>query len=166
MGCHTWFYKYKKEVDWEFVKKDYIIKSNKLISKVNSLLNNKIPKEWINDEETIEYYKTNGIEIIKILNKHIELANQDKCINAICYRYYYWDKLHYYKHNLYTHLKLHDLFRIYTYPKNKLTSFNQTLDFIYKNIDDIEFLNDTQEETIKKLRKFWDKYPNGLITFG
>jgi len=56
--------------------------------------------------------------------------------------------------------EFHDLFRIGSYPETVLTSLDETLKFIENN--NCQTYHDTEEQ----LKKFFNKYPNGVIEFG
>jgi hypothetical protein len=56
----------------------------------------------------------------------------------------------------------HDLFRIGTYPNDKLLSLGQTMIFIEHNKEQMLFSENWKE----KVEDFWLKNPNGVIEFG
>ena len=56
----------------------------------------------------------------------------------------------------------HDLFRIGSYPGDKLLSLEQTLAFIDRYKDSMTF----SENWEQRLKEFWSKNPNGVIEFG
>lgn len=56
----------------------------------------------------------------------------------------------------------HDLFRIFKYNDAKLLSFEQTMEFIKRNKENIRFTENWEE----KLKEFWAKNPDGVIEFG
>lgn len=82
----------------------------------------------------------------------------------------------------------YDTFRIENYPQDKLYSLQQTLDFIKTNTRKIRFgyleLSNPEntdpfkrkwkefdrigakKKAIKRLKEFWNKYPDGMIYFG
>lgn len=61
----------------------------------------------------------------------------------------------------------HDLFRVYNYPLKKLRSYKETRKYI-KYARKKGFLDRKKGDTIywKELREFWEKHPDGMITFG
>ncbi len=68
-----------------------------------------------------------------------------------------------FKGKSYIQVTTHDLFRVPHYPDDKLGSYRETLSFIESNSKRVYFPDDLLEE---RLKEFWNKYPDGLITFG
>ena len=56
----------------------------------------------------------------------------------------------------------HDVFRKYGYPDDKLFSLDETLSYINNPENNCEIY----ENTIERLKEFWNKYPDGMIMFG
>lgn len=73
---------------------------------------------------------------------------------------YGFNILHYENGVLYEEIdEFHDLFRVGDYPETTLHSFEETTEFIENNKVKGDIYWD-------ELKKFWEKYPDGLITFG
>lgn len=66
--------------------------------------------------------------------------------------------------------KYHDAFRCSGYPIIVLKSLQETIDFInsyeYKHRDGTVLKCETSEHTIPTITEFFEKYPDGIITFG
>ena len=64
----------------------------------------------------------------------------------------------------------HDAFRCYGYPLNILKSLEEAIDFIntyeYKDRNGDIHKCETSEHTIPTITEFFEKYPDGIITFG
>ena len=55
----------------------------------------------------------------------------------------------------------YDIFRIRSYPKKVLLSKEETLRYITNTEREIVMY----EDSVDLLEEFWEKYPNGMITF-
>ena len=62
----------------------------------------------------------------------------------------------------------HDIFRIGKYRSDRLFSMEETLNFIKKNKDEILHYHHMVEgkDWKQNLEKFWNQYPDGMISFG
>lgn len=157
MGCHTWFYK----------------PSTKSTVEIKSIAINNI-------EEHILYYsnESNRVKINKLCRDQWSKHEWDKCLafykrwlrriqldiplwNVAIY-YYLFHKDTYYKNGIfyeYTNL-LHDVFCVDDYPDDKLTSIQETLNFIKSR----HILLDSNQLDI--LKEFFNTEPKGgLIRF-
>jgi hypothetical protein len=57
----------------------------------------------------------------------------------------------------------HNLFRVGSFPDDKLLSLQQTMEFIEQNKDDYILFSENWED---RLKEFWAKNPDGVIEFG
>jgi len=158
MGCHTWFYR-KKERNQKEAKQSclrLLRKSEKLNLNILTDGNYK-GLDWSNWTES---------ELIKhdsYLKRQIRMVKNNFCQRAV------WN--HQDDKNLteyidgkgfYMETGFHDTFRKYGYPEDKLFSLQETLDYINNPKNDCTIY----ENTIERLKEFWDKYPDGMIEFG
>ena len=80
----------------------------------------------------------------------------------------------------------HDVFRVRNYPKDELFSYEQTIEFINNRLADDENslyfdddkgtvyfadnlnnnIRNDKKYALKRLKEFWEEYPNGMICFG
>ena len=192
MGCHTWFYK-KSELKIEKARENLInrlktgIDFDKLIiefytvvdlphSEIFSGENQdfhytsekifKIGEKIFGDDvylEFLESYPEWDIELctkrIKIYERQIRMIEKGLCNCAVYKRMngFFVNGNYYVDSN-----EFHDVFRKYGYPETILTSYDETI----KYIEDKKNECSTYEYTHIRLKEFWDKYPDGIITFG
>jgi hypothetical protein len=154
MGCHTWFYK-KLNSKEEELKKEILFKLYEL------------RKTFIKNKKLLSYI-TN--DIFKIKNK--------KMSKKFLYKIYVnipHDNLKtIFNNNIYEKVnEFHDLFRTNDYNSPILISFEETLNFInLNNLKGISYFSEeekriiTEEPDFKKIKEFWNKYPDGIIEFG
>lgn len=163
MGCHTWFYR-KIERTQEEANKSCIagLKSNRMLNW--KIFRNPTGYRGINWEECCESSKESCLNSINIINRKIK---------AICNGYYQkavWNHQNDKELTEYIEGKglyiedtgFHDIFRKYDYPEDILFSLQETLDYINNPKNNCT----VYENTIEKLEKFWNKYPDGIIRFG
>ena len=168
MGSHTWFYKkVKKEPSYDEVKEKVIKNYQSAIKIFRKFLNGTLPKKkmWYIDVYNIN--KETAAERIAVFERSIRMINKNLCKIAVYNKYNYKGKITYYidGKGLYVAVDdTHDIFR-YGYTDTILCSLSDTLKFIEDNDSDIGY-NYDKETTILKLKKFWEKYPDGMIDFG
>jgi len=155
MGCHTWFYK----------KVDYNIPIEKAREKFIDNLN--LSKEFIPEncitEDDLKFWEN-------LHDRQIEKVKKGKADCAVLERLilFFENKELYFIRNLgwfVDHDAYHDVFRIGGYPKDILTSYDETIKFINDNKTKINF-NKSFEETLDILKEYWYTNPNGVIDFG
>ena len=152
MGCHTWFYTKIENIN--YTEKEII---DIFVKQLEFELNNL--HDFYDSDEQIKFKE-------QVLNKQIQKVKDGKVNCAVFERVIlnYNDKELYYYRNIGWYIdneKYHDVFRIGNYPKDILTSFKQTMDFINKNKNKINLSTNYEE----KLKQYWDENPNGLIEF-
>ena len=179
MGCHTWFYR-KIDVSYEEAKYSFITLIKRELDLLDRMINNResidqdlleVYTEWTPEYATIQ---------IPIWKRMLRMVEGGYCKEAVCRRYQYDTDgvtryitgkgfYHYYKY------LPHDIFRIGNYPKDKLFSLEETLEYLEKNDDiisyltgpyDIESKEIRKEKAIERLKKFWNENPDGMIDFG
>jgi preprotein translocase subunit SecB len=152
MGCHTWFYTKVENIN--YTEKEIIdIYVKQLEFELNNL------HDFYDSDEQIKFKE-------RVLNKQIQKVKDGKVNCAVFERVIlnYNDEELYYYRNIGWYIdneKYHDVFRIGNYPSDILTSFEQTMDFINKNKNKINFSTNYKE----KLKQYWIENPNGLIEF-
>ena len=175
MGCHTWFYK-KVDRTIEEARERYLSDLHESINSFQSMLDDpsdqtKIDLEWTDEfiQEAIDIWKRQKRMVEKGLCNVAVMKKQPADENGILYRFVNGN-LYCYHHEL-----PHDTFRRGDYPDDKLFSLEETLKYLEDNDDKIyyhySFLDKTRksvlkERAIKRLKKFWDEYPDGMILFG
>lgn len=167
MGCHTWFYK-----KWNVSKDEAKSKLIEIIDDSIILTERCLFSPTEEDEEFFSYHpecdekklllELNDYEIFRdnILNlsdDEIFEAFADKCLK-VC-RYVKDKGLFIYDRN--ENLP-HDLFRKYGYPDDTLHSLEETLSYISDVNNGCQVFDYTKEGLIK----FWNEFPDGMITFG
>lgn len=167
MGCHTWFYK-KFEINESKVLDDLKNCINTEVQFFYDVIHDK-PKvqEWLDKYYDIPYeeaYKNlhyyedlkhkidnNLLSTVELYNTYSELGIQNDIVEYVEDKGWFIDVDEY-----------HDLFRKGGYPEIKLFSLQETLDYI-NNPDNFCTI---YEYTLQGLNEFWNKYPDGMITFG
>ena len=164
MGCHTWLFRESKRTEPEIralAKK--AVESTSSWAEINQMQLEHGPdvfqmteKKWLGymkkRRHTLDFGTWKGI---------MELATESIGGTA-----------HVYRGHIYEDAGFHDIFRVYGYPGNVLTSMKATKAFIRKwqrekpNYIQIFEPKDTWEGTWVQLETFWLKYPDGLIHFG
>lgn len=164
MGCHTLFYKpYKISLE---EAKTLLLEQYK---------------------QDITYYSSEStddaiIETVKALRRGIILLENDLLPEEDI-----WEDLlklpngqyaHYVKgKGMFAEADYHDVFRVWYYPDIELFSFNETIEFINTRLsisrDKVYFADNLNSHkrndkkyALKRLRQFWEEYPNGMICFG
>ena len=166
MGCHTWFYK-KIDVTYDTAKKSLIKSLNEDIETLTRWRDNPTGDDLAFLKQ---YYVdftwdslNNDIDIRKRKLKFVEggyckVAVMNKYADGLSIIHYEKERGHFKAIREY-----HDIFRIGNYPKDKLFSLEETLEFIEKNRDNIHFCNDDYKQY---LENFWKDHPYGMIDFG
>lgn len=159
MGCHTWFYR-KIERTQEQAKQNCLkglLESEKLnLSILNDRNYNGFDwSEWTDDML---------LKHDAILKRQIRMVENNFCRRAV------WNHQNDKYLTEYIEGKglyiedtgFHDVFRKYGYPENKLFSLKETLDYINNTENNCTIY----ENTIERLKHFWNNYPDGFIEFG
>lgn len=163
MGCHTLFYKpYKISLEE---------------AKTLLLEQYKQDLPHYEDDDKCE----DAIQICKSLRRGIILLENDLLPEEDV-----WEDLcklpngqyaHYVKgKGMFAKADYHDVFRVWHYPKDELFSYEQTINFIECRLANDENsvyfadnLNDNirndKKYALKRLREFWEEYPDGMICF-
>jgi hypothetical protein len=177
MGCHTWFYR-KVNRTLEEARELYIKDHKKSIIRFKEMLNN--PEDEV--RAAYSWTDENLDHAIKIMERQVQMVEKELCNVAVFNhqpedhrsRDYEFEK----KNNtLYcTDDELpHDIFRIGGYPEDRLFSLEETLQYLGSHDDKIGYadtiFNETdrnilKESAIKRLKKFWEDHPDGMIEFG
>lgn len=164
MGCHTWFYKVaEKQYTIDEFKKLIVDMLNDNIDLANQLSNGKLDKdiaeaypEWdadLGDASKKKYesmqndIKTNDYTLKQLYDQYFDMMYEEILL-----------------HNglFYEETEYHDLFRVTGYPQSRLTTKDETFNFI----NDLTNNCTIYDKTTKLLEEFWMKYPDGLIEFG
>lgn len=168
MGCHTWFYRKiertQKEANENCIQG--IKRSRNLAWKIYHR-----PKSYGKINWTEDLY--DGIEKDCLNQQLSTVFTSNRMIKAINKGYYQkavWNRQSDENLTLYIEGKglyiedtgFHDCFRRGGYPDDKLFSLKETLNYINNSENQCV----VYDNTIKQLEKFWDKYPQGMITFG
>lgn len=186
MGCHTWFYKpLKVQPTYKEVQKLVIDRYNNL-GFYERLISGELTES---DKTLIKYYPNyNDIEFAKkaisLNNRKVRMISKGLCKVATCVRYALYsgngiryiaslDKFYTYKGNP------HDVFRCRNYSAPNLSSYRDAENFYLDESNNCFAINPDSYEYIKagsdsvidnlvltKLKSFFEKNPNGLITFG
>lgn len=163
MGCHTWFYRKiertQKEANESCIKG--LKKSRRLLWKI---FKNPTGYRGINWEEDCDSSKEKCLQSINIINRKIK-AIYNKYYQKAVWNHQSDKELTIYivnKRLFIEDTEFHDVFRKYGYPEDKLFSLEETL----KYINDPEKNCTIYDNTIEKLKEFWNKYPDGMIKFG
>lgn len=168
MGCHTWFYrKLDIQPTYNDAKNFFIKRSKESINFYTRCIEN--PGKFEND--FIESYRNTDIytiekmkHYINVIKRQLRLVENGYCKEAVLSKYDIYEYLK--GHGFYTDDGCpHDIFRKYGYPDDKLFSFEDTLKYINDPENDCHFIF-SKEETIKRLKDFWDKNPDAFIEFG
>ncbi len=158
MGCHTWFYR-KIERTQEQAKESCLKQL-----KYQRNLSWKIYKNPNYRGFDWELDKKSQLEMIKVLNRKIRMVSNNYCQMAV------WNNQGDEDLTVYIQGKglfiedtgFHDEFRKYGYPENKLFSYKETIDYIETPDNECS----VYENTLERLKEFWDLYPDGMIEFG
>lgn len=159
MGCHTWFYRKIKRTQEEAKQSclQNIRRSRNLAWKIY-----KNPTSYYNiDWKVTKEYQ---LKYINLLNRQIKMVSNNLCSRAV------WNRQNDKETTLYIDDKglyiedtgFHDVFRINSYSDDRLSSLQETLDYINNPENNCT----VYENTIKKLEEFWNKYPDSIIEFG
>jgi len=181
MGCHTWFYKSLSNPTRETMKNFIRDKVLVELEFLDRLINNReeIDSDLLESypEWTVEY----ALENTKSWNKILDFIHTGE-INLTELSEFFGST--YTKENLLENLycflcndiieyidgrgffkdcdEFHDVFRKWGYPDDKLFSLEETLEYINNPENECKVYEHTEE----RLKEFWKKYPDGMITFG
>ena len=164
MGCHTWFYKKKilEDFDEQFLKEKNLAFANKEISFAK------------------EQYKTNKEEIIfwkkyeRFYEKYLNKVEQLTKLELISGYLSSLDISHSeFNGILYEKTEYYNLFRTTDYEAPILYSLEETLKFISdNNLKGETYFCDEKKKIVEReidfnlIKEFWEKHPDGLISFG
>lgn len=163
MGCHTWFYR-RIDRTIEEARELFLTEYKKSLKSWEELLNNpadecRVAYGWT--QEYCDHY-------FEVLKRQIRMVEKGLCNVAVMNKQL--------DHCIYipgrglfiTDVSMtHNIFRIGGYPEDMLFSFEETIEFIEKNKEAISnYRGPLQEDTIDRLKKFWEQYPDGMIDFG
>lgn len=163
MGCHTWhfFRTERTEEEIRALAKKSVEKTMSWADINQMQIEN--PTQWDTTERK-------WINCMKKRRHQLEFGTWNQIMELAC------ESLpgvaHVYRGHIYEDAGYHDVFRVYDYPENVLTSMKATKAFIAKwqreKPDYISLDEPTAEwpGSVAKLEEFWAKYPNGLIHFG
>ena len=167
MGCHTWFHRKIDGPPHEEVRGDLVKYFKESISFYDILEKSpeKIEEDysWIFEAITTEQITTERDELLflyqlLVSGEMTELHSYELWCSFSTSQTRYVDGKGWF---CYDEDNLpHDLFRIGDYPEDLLFSLEETMAFIKnKNCT-------TYGDTQKSLEKFWDEFPDGMISFG
>ena len=171
MGCHTWFYK-KINITYEEVLSSVILSFEKNIEWWNEFIKDKESDYIIDLIKSYPYINdTHAARQIEISYRKIRMIKAGYCKEAVCEKYT----------NVCANINIaryikgkgmfiaintqHDVFRKYGYPDDTLFSYDETIKYIGDPVNECQ-LYTSLYKTKKQLKKFWDKYPDGMIDFG
>ena len=174
MGCHTWF-SVPFITDKEKIKQDALEELNRVeypyTEQEKKMYKYAIKQDLdqiIAEIACSKYYKlhtkaVSGIIYIDANDAEVERYNKENNINL--------NRFDNYKDVQNLNLKFWgNAFRCAGYPKIILRSLKETIDFIntYEFTDDDGNIHkcETSEHTIPTITEFFEKYPDGIITFG
>jgi hypothetical protein len=164
MSCHTWFYIPIEKVEYEITKKYLIDTLNNEIRFFEKYIKYPLNEDYLDILEdfphwTIEYMQHK----IDIWKRQLRLVEGGYCKEAVNKKFERSNKLIIYRNgNHYENSEFHDIFRKYNYPEIELYSYQETIDYI----SNVENRCNIYDYTMEQLKKFWNKYPNGMIRFG
>lgn len=167
MGCHTWFYK-KVDISYEDAKSSLIKRYSANINLCQKWIDNPTDPEYL---EMVEIYKDwtidNLIRETEITKRQLRLVEGGYCKAAVMRKYRYGLT------GVYSYVKdigmfksideFHNIFRMPNYPEDQLFSLNETLKFVEIHKNEITYYHQNWE---RELINYWNKYPDGMITFG
>ena len=159
MGCHTWFYRKIERTQKE--AKESCLKELRKSEKLNL---NILQDRNYNGLDWSEWEEVDLIKYDAILKRKIMMVENDLCGKAV------WNHQNDKELTEFVEGKglyiedtgFHDLFIKYGYPDDRLFSLDETLDY----------LNDSKnkcvvyEDSLSRIKDFWEKFPNGMIEFG
>lgn len=168
MGCHTWFFK-PVDIDYEQAKQLAI---NYLTTQLEEWTVENILYTADSDGEVNPYNWTED-EVIKQRAFYTRWLKRIKS-DLPLWKGAVWHFLRmqedgigrYYKGKYYINTECHDYFRVgWDLANTKLTSLQETLDFLEKN-KNLIYDYYPPDSWLDKVTKFWQLYPDGLIEFG
>ena len=185
MGCHTWFYrKLPIQPDYNTCKAQLLHKYNENLVLYKRYLEGKnLDKQ---DKELIKFYPdyygnkdwlTNSIQVLERL---IRIVDKNLCKEAVMKRYridvpstrytltFYHNGTFYVDFDENYNSINHDVFRVSNYPDTVLHSYEEYLEFVNNPLNGayLQCKEDTWNKANKKMKEFWDKYPDGIVKFG
>ena len=167
MGCHTWFYR-KVEIDYETAKSSLIKRYSEEINLCQKWIDNPTDPEYL---EMVKVYTDwtidNLMYDVEVTKRRLRLVEGGYCKLAVMHKYQTGlTAVYRYVNNIGMFKSLnefHDIFRIHNYPEDQLFSLIDTLQFIEDHKAEITYHCQNWES---ELLIFWNKYPDGMITFG
>lgn len=148
MGCHTWFYKKKKEISDEEAKNHVMLTLDREIQ----FLEGSLGELDTEDKTQLRFFR----RVLKGLEKGT--IGSRKTLSALYYRDGGDISEIYHEGHVYEEIGVSDLFRIGGYPEDVLGSPAETKEFIERN--------GIKKVNWEKLDRFWNEHPDGLIRFG
>lgn len=158
MGCHTWFYQRVERTQQE--AKESCLNKLRYAEELNlNILQDR-------NYEGIDWSYWSDDMLLKkdaVIKRHIRMVENDIYPEAV-WHHQNDEKLTCYVEGkgLYMNTKYHDLFRKYGYPDHRLYSLEETLEYLDNPTNECEF----NDESIVRLKEFWNEYPDGMIQFG
>lgn len=163
MGCHSWFFFRTERAEEEIraLAKKSVEKTSSWAD-VNQM-QIEAPTQWDTTERK-------WVNHMKKRRQILEFGTWNQIMELACESLP--DVAHVYMGQIYESADYHNLFRVYGYPTNVLTSMKATKAFIAKwqrekpNFISLDEPTAGWPGSMAKLEEFWGKYPNGLIHFG
>jgi hypothetical protein len=185
MGCHTWFYKKIQDPSSEEVHNIVKDRCEKELSFLDRLINDRSSvdadlleayPEWTPEWATsmkdawskiynfVDGGELNIKELPEAFNAFFDEGMSRDSILAFLYEMWTTELTTFIEGKGWFEDtdEFHDVFRKYGYPDDKLFSLEETLEYI----KDPNNQCTTYEWTDRRLKEFWEKYPNGMIKFG
>ncbi len=160
MGCHTWLYK-KSNRTIEEAREIYI----KLLEENNDFFNNIIKDknhdgiDWL--DVYPEFTDDNLNRVIAVNERKIRIVKKGLC-NVAVFNNQPEVSRYIEGKGFFIDTNEGQPFRKRGYPDDILFSFEETMDYINDPKNNCETWGYTNEG----VKKFWDKYPDGMIDFG
>lgn len=161
MGCHTWFYKPTTKTTEE-IRSNVINFIRRKIEYYKDIRNRDKFNEEFGGKST--YWSEKDFNKTRVFYERSlrRIQSGSSYWSVLIYSRRFHNSIVYYTNGVfYEDFDLHDVFRIKGYPKNLLTTFEDTLGFIKTNSISID------DEGLRTIKEFFDIEPKGgLIRFG
>ena len=170
MGCHTWCYR-KIEISYEEAKEKVLETYKESFMTYTNWINNPLDMEYLNMLSVYSEYTYDYIyEQQQVLNRLIRVVNKGLCKEAVMHKFAsHSEEIMVYIPGKGMYVEVdgyHDLFRKYGYPETQLFSLQESLDYIKDPENHCVVYDDGDFSSVKYLKEFWTKYPDGMIDFG
>lgn len=163
MGCHTWFYR-KIDVSIDEARTNVISHRNESIEQFEDEI-----KKIKNPNHITKYgiSKEDATHVIEVFKRQVRMIKKGLCNCAVFNKFDRGRITVYIKGvGLYEEVDdFFDIFRVGGYPDDKLFTFDDTIDYISKKENGC-YLDKPFDKVVSDLKRFWTKYPNGMIEFG